>query len=122
MTQDGFKDLHFKLDDQDILIRMQPMLDHQNNWTGDVNLQVIDSVANPLSDRDFSEVMLFAHMALVSIDLLRSDEEHTKKVYEIVRSETEGQKEKPKVTITGRQGNVITVDFKSMKEKLNGSS
>lgn len=24
MTQDGFKDLHFKLDDQDILIRMQP--------------------------------------------------------------------------------------------------
>lgn len=122
MTQDGFKDLHFKLDDQDILIRMQPMLDHQNNWTGDVNLQVIDSVANPLSDRDFSEVMLFAHMALVSIDLLRSDEEHTKKVYEIVRSETEEQKEKPKVTITGRHGNVITVDFKAMKEKLNGSA
>ena len=122
MTQNGFKDLHFKLDDQDILIRMQPMLDHQNNWTGDVNLQVIDSVANPLSDRDFSEVMLFAHMALVSIDLLRSDEEHTKKVYEIVRSETEDQKEKPKVTITGRQGNVITVDFKAMKEKLNGSA
>ena len=122
MTQDGFKDLHFKLDDQDILIRMQPMLDHQNNWTGDVNLQVIDSVANPLSDRDFSEVMLFAHMALVSIDLLRSDEEHTKKVYEIVRSETEEQKEKPKVTITGRHGNVITVEFKAMKEKLNGSA
>jgi hypothetical protein len=122
MTQDGFKDLHFKLDDQDILIRMQPMLDHQNNWTGDVHLQVIDSVANPLSDRDFSEVMLFAHMALVSIDLLRSDEEHTKKVYEIVRSETEEQKEKPKVTITGRHGNVITVDFKAMKEKLNGSA
>ena len=122
MTQDGFKDLHFKLDDQDILIRMQPILDHQNNWTGDVNLQVIDSVANPLSDRDFSEVMLFAHMALVSIDFLRSDEEHTKKVYEIVRSETEEQKEKPKVTITGRHGNVITVDFKAMKEKLNGSA
>ena len=122
MTQDGFKDLHFKLDDQDILIRMQPILDHQNNWTGDVNLQVIDSVANPLSDRDFSEVMLFAHMALVSIDLLRSDEEHTKKVYEIVRSETEEQKEKPKVTITGRHGNVIKVDFKAMKEKLNGSA
>ena len=122
MTQDGFKDLHFKLDDQDILIRMQPILDHQNNWTGDVNLQVIDSVANPLSDRDFNDIMFFARMTLVSIDLLRSDESHTKKVYEIVRSEMEAPKEKPPVAITSRQGNVIKVDFRAMKEKLNGSA
>ena len=122
MTQDGFKDLHFKLDDQDILIRMQPILDHQSNWTGDVNLQVIDSVMNPLSDRDFNEIMFFARMTLVSIDLLRSDEDHAKKVYEIVRSEMEEPREKPPVAITGRQGNVIKVDFKAMKEKLNGSA
>ena len=96
MTQNGFKDLHFKLDDQDIIIRMQPILDHQSNWTGDVNLQVIDSALNPLSDRDFNEIMFFARMTLVSIDLLRSDENHAKKVYEIVRSEMEAPKEKPK--------------------------
>ena len=122
MTQNGFKDLHFKLDDQDILIRMQPILDHQKNWTGDVNLQVIDSTSNPLSDRDFNDIMFFARMTLVSIDLLRSDEDHSRKVYEIVRSEIEASKEKPPVTITSRQGNVITVDFKAMKEKLNGSA
>jgi len=122
MTQNGFKDLHFKLDDQDIIIRMKPILDHQNNWTGDVNLQVIDSVHNPLSDRDFNEIMFFARMTLVSIDLLRSDEDHAKKVYEIVRSEMEEPREKPPVAITGRQGNVIKVDFKAMKEKLNGSA
>ena len=122
MTQDGFKDLHFKLDDQDIIIRMQPILDHQSNWTGDVNLQVIDSVMNPLSDRDFNEIMFFARMALVSIDLLRSDEDHSRKVYEIVRSEMEAPRGKPPVAITGRQGNVIKVDFKAMKEKLNGSA
>ena len=56
MTQNGFKDLHFRLDDQDIIIRMQPILDHQNNWTGDVTLQVLDSVDNPLSDRDFNDI------------------------------------------------------------------
>ena len=122
MTQNGFKDLHFKLDDQDILIRMQPILDHQKNWTGDVNLQVIDSTSNTLSDRDFNEIMFFARMTLVSIDLLRSDEDHSKKVYEIVRSEIEASKEQPPVTITSRQGNVITVDFKAMKEKLNGGA
>ena len=122
MTQNGFKDLHFKLDDKDIIIRMKPILDHQNNWTGDVNLQVIDSVHNPLSDRDFNEIMFFARMTLVSIDLLRSDEDHAKKVYEIVRSEMEEPREKPPVAITGRQGNVIKVDFKAMKEKLNGSA
>ena len=121
MTQDGFKDLHFKLDDQDILIRMQPILDHQNNWTGDVNLQVIDSIANPLSDRDFNDIMFFARMTLVSIDLLRSDEDHAKKVYEIARSEMEEQLKKP-VAITNINGNVIKVDFRAMKDKLNGSA
>jgi len=122
MTQDGFKDLHFKLDDQDIIIRMQPILDHQNNWTGDVNLQVIDSPINPLSDRDYNDIMFFARMTLISIDLLRSDADHAKKVYEIARSEMEAPRGKPLVAITGRQGNVIKVDFKAMKEKLNGSA
>ena len=37
----------------------------------------------------------------------------------IVRKELEDET-KPK--IVGRQDNVITVDFKSMKEKLNGSA
>ena len=59
---------------------------------------------------------------LVSIDLLRSDEDHAKKVYEIVRSEMEAPRDKPPVAITGRQGNVIKVDFRAMKEKLNGSA
>ena len=44
----------------------------------------------------------------------------TKKVYEIVRSEW--KKKKAKVAITSRQGNVIKVDFRAMKEKLNGSA
>jgi|TARA_R100000322_G_scaffold64690_1_gene40561 hypothetical protein len=119
MTQNGFKDLHFKLDDQDIIIRVKPILDHQNNWTGDVHLQVIDSVENPLSDRDFNDIMFFARMCLVGIDLLRTDEEWSKKVYQVVRNELENET-KPK--IVGRQDNVITVDFKAMKEKLNGSA
>ena len=119
MTQNGFKDLHFKLDDQDIVVRMKPILDHQNNWTGDVHLQVLDSVANPLSDRDFNDLMFFARMCLVGIDLLRTDEEWSKKVYQMVRKELEDEM---KPEIVSRQGNVIRVDFKSMKEKLNGSS
>tara|TARA_B100001094_G_C18022759_1_gene716000 strand:- start:274 stop:633 length:360 start_codon:yes stop_codon:yes gene_type:complete len=119
MTQNGFKDLHFKLDDQDIIIRMKPILDHQKNWTGDVHLQVLDSVHNPLSDRDFNDLMFFARMCLVGIDLLRTDEEWSKKVYQMVRKEMDDE---TKPEIVSRHGNVIRVDFKSMKEKLNGSS
>ncbi len=121
MKQNGFKDLHFKLDDQDIIIRMQPILDHQNNWTGDVTLQVLDSVNNPLSDRDFNDIMFFARMCLVGIDLLRSDETYSRKVYEIVRKELE-EEARPKLKLISRHGNVISVDFKAMKEKLNGSA
>ena len=118
MAQDGFKDLHLKIDDQDVLIRMQPLLDHQNNWTGDVNLQVLDSVANPLSDRDYTDIMFFARMCLVGIDLLRNDNDVSKKVYEIVKKEMK-QESEPEIS---RQGNIIKVDFKAMKNKLNGSA
>ena len=121
MTQNGFKDLHFRLDDQDIIIRMQPILDHQNNWTGDVTLQVLDSADNPLSDRDFNDIMFFARMCLVGIDLLRSDETYSRKVYEIVRKELE-EEARPKLKLISRHDNVISVDFKAMKEKLNGSA
>jgi|TARA_R100000482_G_C5055337_1_gene114585 hypothetical protein len=121
MTQNGFKDLHFRLDDQDIVIRVQPILDHQNNWTGDVTLQVLDSVDNPLSDRDFNDIMFFARMCLVGIDLLRSDETYSRKVYEIVRKELE-EEARPKLKLISRHDNVISVDFKAMKEKLNGSA
>ena len=119
MTQNGFKDLHFKLDDQDIIIRVKPILDHQNNWTGDVHLQVLDSVHNPLSDRDFNDLMFFTRMCLVGIDLLRTDEEWSKKVYQMVRKEMDDEM---KPEIVSRHNNVIRVDFKSMKNKLNGSS
>ena len=121
MTQNenGFKDLHLRLDNQDIIIRVKPILDHQKNWTGDVHLQVIDSVHNPLSDRDFNDIMFFSRMCLVGIDLLRTDEEWSKKVYQMVRKEIDDET-KPK--IIDRQDNVIKVDFKAMKEKLNGSA
>ena len=97
---------------------MQPLLDHQNNWTGDVNLQVLDSVANPLSDRDYTDIMFFARMCLVGIDLLRNDNDVSKKVYEIVKQEMKQERE-PEIS---RQGNIIKVDFKAMKNKLNGSA
>ena len=72
MTQNenGFKDLHLRLDNQDIIIRVKPILNHQKNQTGDVHLQVIDSVHNPLSDRDFNDIMFFSRMCLVGIDYL----------------------------------------------------
>ena len=119
---DDFKNIHMRVDDQDILIRMSPILDHQNNWTGDVNLQVMDSATNPLSDRDYEDLMFFARMCLVGIDLMRTDEDISRKIYHVVKSEmskeVEAKKEKPYIT---RQGNIIRVDFNKIKTKLNGS-
>tara|TARA_R100000458_G_scaffold57083_1_gene62731 strand:+ start:477 stop:863 length:387 start_codon:yes stop_codon:yes gene_type:complete len=126
--KDDFKNINMRVDDQDILIRMQPVLDHQNNWTGDVNLSVIDSKTNPLSDRDYTDIMFFARMCLVGIDLLRTDEDYSKKVYHIVQDELKEEakpkislSDKPIVPVTSRQGNVIRVDFNNIKRKLNGS-
>jgi len=125
MTND-FKDLHMNIKDQDVIIRMQPMLDSNNNWTGDVHLSVIDSPANPLSDDDYNELMFFARMCLVGIDLVRSDVDFSKRVFKIVEDEIYQEKIKKQnsvpVPIMSRHDNVIRVDFRSMKDKLNGSA
>jgi len=126
MTND-FKNIHMRIDDQDILIRMSPILDHQNNWTGDVNLQVMDSATNPLSDRDYDEIMFFARMCLASIDLLRTDEDLSKRVFNIVQDELKEENkpslsDKPVMPVIYRQDNIIKVDFNNIKSKLNGSA
>ncbi len=118
---DDFKNIHMKIDDQDILVRMQPILDHQNNWTGDVNLSVMDSATNPLSDRDYDDMMFFARMCLVGIDLMRSDEDVSKKIYHIVKDEVDKEMKEPVLPNITRQGNVIKVDFNNLKHKLDGS-
>ena len=123
MTND-FKNLHININDQDIVIRMQPSLDSNGNWTGDVHLSVIDSPANPLSDDDYNELMFFARMCLVGIDLVRSDIDFSKRVFKIVEDEIYEEKRKRQnsvpVPIMSRHDNVIKVDFRSMKDKLNG--
>ena len=125
MTND-FKNLHMNINDQDIVIRMQPSLDSNGNWTGDVHLSVIDSPANPLSDDDYNEIMFFARMCLVGIDLVRSDIDFSKRVFKIVEDEIYEEKRKRQnsvpVPIMSRHDNVIKVDFRSMKNKLNGSA
>ena len=125
MTND-FKNLHMNINDQDIVIRMQPSLDSNGNWTGDVHLSVIDSPANPLSDDDYNELMFFARMCLVGIDLVRSDIDFSKRVFKIVEDEIYEEKRKRQnsvpVPIMSRHDNVIKVDFRSMKDKLNGSA
>tara|TARA_R100000426_G_scaffold39344_2_gene30722 strand:+ start:221 stop:598 length:378 start_codon:yes stop_codon:yes gene_type:complete len=125
MTND-FKNLHMNINDQDIVIRMQPSLDSNGNWTGDVHLSVIDSPANPLSDDDYNELMFFARMCLVGIDLVRSDIDFSKRVFKIVEDEIYEEKRKRQnsvpVPIMSRHDNVIKVDFRSMKNKLNGSA
>ena len=123
MTND-FKNLHMNINDQDIVIRMQPSLDSNGNWTGDVHLSVIDSPTNPLSDDDYNELMFFARMCLVGIDLVRSDIDFSKRVFKIVEDEIYEEKRKRQnsvpVPIMSRHDNVIKVDFRSMKDKLNG--
>ena len=93
MTND-FKNLHMNINDQDIVIRMQPSLDSNGNWTGDVHLSVIDSPANPLSDDDYNELMFFARMCLVGIDLVRSDIDFSKRVFKIVEDEIHEEQRK----------------------------
>ena len=127
----NFKDLHMNINDQDIVIRMQPSLDSNGNWTGDVHLSVIDSPTNPLSDDDYNELMFFARMCLVGIDLVRSDIDFSKRVFKIVEDEIHEERRKRQsslsdkpyvpVPIMSRHDNVIKVDFRSIKDKLNGS-
>ena len=68
-----------KINAEDFVIQVKPMLNPSGRWTGEVDVSVISSTDNPLIDEDYYGVLEFCRMICASIPLMEKDEDLKKR-------------------------------------------
>ena len=104
-----------KLDDKiiahDFVVVIRPHLNKDKRWTGEVDVSVVSSKENPLSDEDYYGVLEFCRIICASIPMMEKDASLRTRAVDYLKQqdELEMQKEKPK--IIDKHDNVIVVSF-----------
>lgn len=96
-------------DEEDFLIRLNPVLTKENKWSGEINVGIV--VADPksriLDDEDYYYLMQFANLICASVPLMEEDVEFRMKIERFLEKE-----KKKDLPIKGKCDNVIQVNFK----------
>ena len=105
------------VDKEDFLLRLHPIRDKNNRWTGDVIVGIIASDENDLNDKDYAEMLNFSNLVAVTIPLMEEDEGFREAVKEYL-IEKERLEEKPRIE-KDTNSNVVRLHFNS---KIDGSA
>ncbi|OUU09825.1 MAG: hypothetical protein CBB98_09740 [Rhodobacteraceae bacterium TMED38] len=60
---------------EDFIIRIRPMLDKYNSWTGQVDITIVTFPENPLDDDDYSQLTHFSKMVCSSVPIMEEVEQ-----------------------------------------------
>ena len=99
-------------DPNDFLIRLNPVVDDEGYWNGDIAVGIITTPENNLDEEDFEQMMYLTMMVTSSIPLMEESVEFRKALSECAKrfhAEDEPEKAKPKTEKIS--GNVIKVKF-----------
>ena len=116
------KHLPMDIEEEDFIIKLHPKRDKNNKWTGDVQLGIITSQDNPLSDHDYYYMMEFASMVCATVPMMEHDPSFREQIEAFMEeekrivNETKIKKEKEdrKKRVTKTEGNVIKISFFSL--------
>lgn len=109
----------FNLKPEDFAIRLQPKLDENNKWTGEVVVGIIASESDKLNDRDYSGMLQFTNMLCSCVPMMEEDTEFREAVLEYYESEMT-KVDIPVPTVTKEPNtNVIRLRFNT---KVDGSA
>tara|TARA_B100000424_G_C22878708_1_gene467804 strand:+ start:626 stop:997 length:372 start_codon:yes stop_codon:yes gene_type:complete len=110
------KDDLFKTEPSDFVVRVRPMLDSYNMWTGEIDMAIVTRKDNYLTDNDYDSVMHFTKMMCSSVPLMESDSELRSRINNYVLDQENNWSRKEKIKkdlqVDKINGNVIRVDFK----------
>lgn len=95
----------------DFVIRISPILDSEDNWTGELNVGYLTMDDNFLKEDDYQHIDVVTNMTLSAIPLMEEDLNFRNKLYKYTASvlQQEDKKEMPEV-ITD-DSNVIQLRF-----------
>ena len=103
---------------EDYIIQIKPLISRSNRWTGQVIVNIICSESSSLPREESEEIYHLCKMMCSLIPLMQYDHELMERVDDFTRSydEKEQIKEKKKLTVVEKEGNVIKIDFLTKTE------
>ena len=102
---------------EDFVIRIRPMLDDENSWTGQVDITIVTFPENPLDDEDYDQLIHFSKMVCSSVPIMEEVSEIREMLnqYALMQEEEVDSKDKAEVQKT-YDGNVIHITFETDTE------
>ena len=98
----------------DFVIRVTPVLDEHDRWTGDMKVGYLTLDENYLNKEDYQHVDLLTNLMLASVPLMEEDIKFRNTLYKYHENMLRIQ-EKPKVSHT--EDNVIHLDFGNKEQE-----
>lgn len=100
-------------EDDDFIIIIRPRIEG-TEWVGEIDVSVVNSGKSILNDQDYSAMMHFTRMVCSSIPLMEENEEFRRGCEDLAESYMPvDEPEENELTVTERDGNVITLAFNS---------
>ncbi len=96
-------------------INLIPKTNEENNWTGELEVVIMTDKENPLDSESYQGMMHLSQIIACTVAYL---EEHPSVIESIEDFMEDYDKEvkKPKVLVSGVEGNVISIDFGTKTE------
>ena len=98
---------------EDFVINVRPKLDSKRDWTGEVDLSIITSVDNPLTDDDYYAILSFCKVICSSVPVMEEDE-YVRQALEDKATQFDELNfvpEKKKGKIVDKHDNVVVLSF-----------
>ena len=104
-----------KIDLEDFIIRVKPILNNRQDWTGEVDVSVVSSADNPLSDDDYYGVLEFCRVMCATVPLMEKDDDLRNKAIEWIEKEDKmyHKNNSKKGKVVDRHDNVVVLSFDS---------
>tara|TARA_R100001463_G_scaffold32259_1_gene72446 strand:- start:457 stop:807 length:351 start_codon:yes stop_codon:yes gene_type:complete len=96
-------------------IELQPFLNKDNGWTGQVEVNILTSQNNPMDLESRKDLLHLCQLVASTVALMEQDVELADRLEDFVNEKEEHEPacEKKKVDITHEDGNVIHLSFKT---------
>lgn len=108
---DEYEKTFIDFDPNDFVIRISPVVDEEDNWTGELNVGYITMDDNFLKEDDYMHIDVVTNMALSAIPLMEDDLKFRNQLYKYTTSMLEQQKKKEKPEVVKDDSNVIQLRF-----------
>ncbi len=102
---------------EDCLINVRPILDQKRAWTGQVEINIMSSKENGLTNFDNEALFHLCTCMSALVPMMELDKDLLYEIEDFIKEmKKKDTRANDKLTVQSKDGNVITLDFKSDTE------